>query len=93
MGRMIMHDCAKCGARFDWDVSDDSQLCQRCKTLASDDLTSIIKELKKQRVPGQEPILRMIEVIFQKLSAIETKLSERATKDVSSSDSKQNTQA
>lgn len=71
MGKIMITDCTKCGVRFDWDVTEDLQLCPRCKTLQSNDIPSILKEMKKHRVPGQEPILRMIEVLFEKITILE----------------------
>lgn len=63
----IIMDCRKCGTRFDWDTKDEKRICARCKTMEGTDIKAILIELRKIKVPGQENILRLIEVLNDKL--------------------------
>lgn len=67
----LIMDCKKCGQRFDWDTKDEDQRCARCKTLAGDSVTEILKELRKYKIPGQEPLLRLFEVLSQRIEKLE----------------------
>lgn len=73
MGKVIISDCAKCGTRFDWDVTDDKQLCARCITMASGDVAKILIELRKHIVPGQKPLLDIIESLDLRVKDLEKK--------------------
>ena len=71
MGRMIITDCAKCTARFEWDTSNDEQICPRCVLMNGSDVAAILVELRKNRVPGQEPVLKLIEVLAERIKLTE----------------------
>ena len=70
MGKILSIDCLKCTNRFDWDVTTD-QICPRCQTLQSGDVTKILAELKKVVIPGQKPILDCLEALNSRLMAVE----------------------
>lgn len=70
---MIIIDCPKCNTRHDWDPKNDDQRCPRCQLMAGNDVNAIIAELRKTRVPGQEHILRLLEVLSDKIKLLEAK--------------------
>jgi hypothetical protein len=37
--------------------------------MAGDDFHAIVAELRKQKVPGQEPILKLLEILNRKIEA------------------------
>jgi hypothetical protein len=67
----LMLDCKTCGTKFDWDTKDESQLCSRCKTLGGTDMSAIIKELRKAKVPGLEPVWRVLALMEMKIATLE----------------------
>ena len=67
--RKMITDCLKCSSRFDMPVTQEKQWCDRCMLLySSQDVYKIILELRKHRVPGQEPILRLFELLNEKIT-------------------------
>lgn len=67
---MIRQECKSCGTMFDFDAKSDAPIkCDRCLLLEGTDIKATLKELRKNKVPGQEPIYRMIEVLNEKIEA------------------------
>lgn len=77
INRIIRVDCVKCKNAFEWNTKDEVEICPRCKIIHGDDVTAIIAELRKTKIPGQEPLLRLIEVLGEKIKALETKRGEK----------------
>lgn len=71
MGKQIQHDCSKCQTRFSWDISHTDELCPRCIIMGGSDITAILLELRKSKVPGQEPIFHLIEKLNEKMGLLE----------------------
>jgi hypothetical protein len=67
-------DCDKCGTRFDLDTNKAGavRLCRRCETLNSTDIKAIIEVLKANRTPGQEHVLKLIELLSAKVQTLES---------------------
>lgn len=65
---IIRQECKTCNAMFDFDVKEGGPIkCRRCLILEGEDIKATLKELRKNRVPGFEPIYRMIEVLNDKI--------------------------
>ena len=67
----IIIDCPKCTVRHSWNTDNKNQLCPRCVTMEGTDISAILVELRKSRVPGQEPVLKLIEVLANKVGVLE----------------------
>lgn len=63
----MISDCTQCGSRIDWDTNDSDRRCPRCKILGGDEIGPILAELRKRKVPGQEPLLRLFEILNAKI--------------------------
>jgi disulfide oxidoreductase YuzD len=80
MGIKIFQDCSKCGNRFEWDTDNgEVRKCDRCLLLEGSDIPEMLKELRKNKIPGQEPILRMIEVLNENIQKKGKELEELIT--------------
>lgn len=71
MGKQIQHDCVKCQTRFTWDISNTDERCPRCIIMGGTDISAILAELRKSKVPGQEPIFHLIEKLSEKIKELE----------------------
>lgn len=71
MGKQIQHDCPKCTQRFSWDITNQDERCPRCIVMGGTDITAILLELRKSKVPGQEPIFHLIEKLNEKIKILE----------------------
>lgn len=71
MGKLIQHDCPRCQQRFSWDISNTDERCPRCIIMGSTDISAILAELRKSKVPGQEPIFHLIEKLNEKIIKLE----------------------
>lgn len=70
----LQTDCPKCSMRHGWDTTNDDRRCPRCILMASDNIPGILFELRKTKIPGQEPLLHLIETLDRKLKEVESGL-------------------
>ncbi len=68
---LMLIDCPQCGVRHEWDTKNEEQKCSRCLTMSGTNVIAIISELRKTKIPGQEQMLRLVEVINERVEKLE----------------------
>ena len=71
---LMIVECPGCGNRVEWNTDHKDQRCTRCRVMGGNDIPAIISELRKGTVPGQEPILKMIEILDQTIKNMEVSI-------------------
>lgn len=70
----VFIDCPKCGTRHYWNTALPNQECPRCQALAGRDVELIIAELKKNKAPGQDHILHILEILNSEIRSLKMRL-------------------
>lgn len=60
-------DCQDCGSRIVVDRLSATVQCDRCRTMGGTDIASIIAECRRTIIPGQKILLKLIELLNQKI--------------------------
>ncbi len=69
----IFIDCKTCGARVETELKDaENPKCENCKILEGENIPALIKLLKSRRAPGQESVLKLIDLLYQKIQVLES---------------------
>lgn len=71
MPRMMFIECTKCGTKFDWEVSQQDPICQRCFTITGSDPKKILALMEEQKIPGQKEMIHVLKLIIDRLEKLE----------------------
>ncbi len=67
----IYCDCGRCGLRVEVQAKDiENPICDNCKILHGDDIQALIKYIKSKKTPGQEHVLRVIELLHKRVQIL-----------------------
>ncbi len=68
-------DCSRCGARFESEIKVlkdlDNPICESCRILHGENLPQLLKLLKSKKIPGQEPIIHVLDLLFKRIQELE----------------------